>query len=431
MEEPTGPPARTAPTSAAPDRAAVLEHSLMALSELSRALDLSLDERGLAQLTLLNLMGHFGSPRGVLWLFDESHGRLVPAAAAGVTDGAAAAMAAALDSEAEGLRTQDVVTIGEAPALGHFAPLAGAHGLVALARFETPRARLGWVALGGRHPGGTARADERELLAASMGIVAAAFENQRLVRSLRRGHEELAAANAQLRELDRLRSQLLQNLSHEFRTPVAVILGAASCLHDLPDADARRTELLAMIESQAAIVRDMVAMLLDHAELMSPNASIACEPTDLRSMLHESVRAWTERLQAAPRVIDVKLPDERMRVQADPIRLRRVIDELVTNAVKFSPPGSPLAIHADRRPAPGGWRVELRVCDLGRGMSADELATAFEPFRQGDGTSTRRTGGLGMGLTACHRVVELMGGDMTLDSAPGQGTTVRVGLRAA
>lgn len=427
LPEPAHDPAEPADT----DLAARREHSLMALVELGRALDLRLNERELAQLALFNLVGHFGAPHAALWLRPEGGGPPEPAAAVGLPADAAQALAAHLGDLPAVWPAGELVRLSTAGWLGGFADLAPRTGLAAIARLEGQDDWLGYVALSAPRTRRFYDAVECELIAASLGIVSAAIENQRLVRSLHRGHAELAAANARMQELDQARSEMLQNLNHEFRTPIAVILGAASCLREPSMPEVQRQRFVEMIEKQAAQARDMFTMLLDHAELMSVRAEIACEPADLAGCVREVLAARSKALVAARREVEVVVTGEPLLALVDPERVRRVIDELVTNALKFSPAETPITIRAGRLAREGGALPFVEVVDRGRGMTAAERDVAFQLFRQGDGSSTRTAGGLGVGLPACQRIVELMGGSLVLESEFGRGTTARVTLRPA
>jgi signal transduction histidine kinase len=410
--------------------AAQREHSLLALAELGRALDLRLNEPELAQLALFNLVGHFGTPRAVLWLKPEEGGAMAPVAVSGMPMEAARALAAQLEALPAAWPAGETVRIATSSWLGAFADAAGEHGLTALARLEGQNDWLGFVALGAPRPDRFYSAFDRELIAASLGIVAAAIENQRLLRSLHRGNAQLAAANERMQELDRLRSEMLQNLNHEFRTPIAIILGAASCLRDVDPRDPRGAEFIDMIEHQSAQVRDMVMMLLDHAELMSLCAELPCEPIDIGTCIRDLIGSRATSFTANKHPVQVVATGDDLVGLAEPVRLRRAINELLTNATKFTSNGEPVTIRVERRSTANGDRIAIDVSDHGRGMSAQEIAVAFQPFRQGDGSSTRTAGGLGIGLTVCHRILELMGGSISLESEEGRGTTAHVELRA-
>lgn len=407
------------------------EHSLMAMVELARALDLRLNESELAQLGLFNLIGHFGAPHGVIWLRPEGGGPLEVAAVAGLPMDEARSLAAALDSLPAAWPAGETVRISTAAWLAGFGEAANRGRLKALARLEGQHDWLGFVALSSPRSGRFYGAIEGELLQASMGIVAAAIENQRLVRGLHLGHAQLAAANERMREMDRLRSEMLQNLNHEFRTPIAVILGAVSCLRERGLDEVHRGRFLDMVETHAAQVHGMVSMLLDHAELMSVRAELRCEPTDVVASVREAISLRSRGRAAAQQAVNVTTAAGPHSAQADPARLRRVFEELFHNALKFSPGDQAVTVHIERRTGEAGDIVAVEVSDHGPGMTAEQLAVAFQPFRQGDGSSTRIAGGLGIGLPACRRMIELMGGALALESEPGRGTTARVELRAA
>ncbi len=410
--------------------AAQREHSLMALVELGRTLDLRLGEEELAQLALFNLVGHFGAPHAGVWLRPPGGGPLGVTAVVGVASERAKALAKALDTLPDVWPEGQIVRLFTADWLGEVGDLARRSGLSALARLEGQDDWLGYVALAAPRTKPFYGPVDRELLQASLGIVGAAIENQRLVRDLRLGQQRLSAANERMQELDRVRSEMLQNLNHEFRTPIAVILGAASCLREPGLQDAHRQHFLEMVEKHAAQARDMIAMLLDHAELMSVRATLRTEPVDVGAMLREMI---VSRVKASGqrREIEIASMAGSLVAMADPGRLRRVLDELLANALKFSPPESPVSIRAERLPGASGEVVRVEVVDQGRGMTAQQLSAAFEPFRQLDGSTTRTAGGLGIGLTSVRRVLELMGGSVVLESEFGRGTTARIELVAA
>lgn len=419
------------PSTPTPNLAARREHSLMAMVELGRALDLRLNEGELAQLGLFNLIGHFGAPHGAMWLRPEGGGPLEPAAIAGLPADKARELGAALDQLPHAWPAGETVRISTAAWLAGFGAAAQESDLAALVRLEGQDDWLGFVALAAPRSGRFYGAIENELLQASMGIVAAAIENQRLVRRLRQGHAQLREANERMRDMDRVRSEMLQNLNHEFRTPIAVILGAVSCLREKGLGEDHRGHFLGMVETHAAQVRDMVTMLLDHAELMSVRAELRCEPTDVLACAREAVSARAKDLHGSKHTVEVTTLGSPLFALADASRLRRVFDELLTNAIKFSPGAVSIAVRIERRSGPAGEHLVVEVTDHGRGMTAEALAVAFQPFRQGDGSSTRVAGGLGIGLPACRRMIELMEGTLTLESEFGQGTTARVQLRAA
>jgi len=243
----------TPPSTQTANLAARREHSLMAMVELGRALDLRLNESELSQLALFNLVGHFGAPHGAMWLRPEGGGPLEPAAFAGLPADKARELGTALDQLPHAWPAGETVRISTAAWLAGFGAAAHDSGLAALARLEGQDDWLGFVALATPRSGRFYGAIENELLQASMGIVAAAIENQRLVRRLRQGHAQLREANERMRDMDRVRSEMLQNLNHEFRTPIAVILGAVSCLREKGLGEDHRGHFLGMVDRKSVV----------------------------------------------------------------------------------------------------------------------------------------------------------------------------------
>jgi two-component system OmpR family sensor kinase len=122
------------------------------------------------------------------------------------------------------------------------------------------------------------------------------------------------------------------------------------------------------------------------------------------------------------RTLDVALDAPEHELECDPILLRRALDNLLDNAAKYSETSTPVRLAV----TPKGTRAVLEVVDRGIGMSAEELERAFTPFWRADSSRTRRTGGVGLGLALARRIARVHGGDVTLTSAPGSGTTARL-----
>lgn len=227
-----------------------------------------------------------------------------------------------------------------------------------------------------------------------------------------------------LKELDRLKNEFIQNVSHELRSPLALVRGYAEMLDtgELGDLQPEQQVPVAVIARRARMLSDLVRgiTLILEAESNPPEP----EPTPL----DELTRAAVEDFQISVRQAGLKLRAEIVPdlppVGGSPIHLRRVLDNLLDNAVKFTPEGGSILV----RVRPDGDRVLLEVSDTGIGIPPDQQGRVFERFYQVDGSSKRRYGGVGLGLALVKEIVEVYGGQVALESVVGRGSTFTVSL---
>jgi signal transduction histidine kinase len=226
------------------------------------------------------------------------------------------------------------------------------------------------------------------------------------------------------REAERAKSELLSNISHELRTPLVPIKGYAELLlrRKVPEAKARQS--LAEIAEAADRLELVVQRLLDVAA-QDATLSVRREPVAVRPMLESVVTRWKAR-------VDDKHPITRRtardlpEISGDRRLLERCLDELVDNAVKFSPAGGPVSVTASlssNGDGDGSHAVRISVRDHGIGIPDDRLDRIFEDFSQGDSSPTRQFGGLGLGLALVRRVVHAHDGELTCETNPGEGST--------
>jgi signal transduction histidine kinase len=256
---------------------------------------------------------------------------------------------------------------------------------------KPPRAMLAELDIQGYHD----KADDPERLLLWVGV---GLKTHRLLRALR--------------ERERLQEELVANCSHEFRTPLNIIRGYAELLHagdfgSLPEAASRPLQwLLDATRGLQAGAMQVVRQWVSTAELAQELERLA------GLVLDEKAVRFTVDLSAAP-----------AGVTTDPVKLRTVLRNLVVNAAKFTAEGAiTLRISLD---AAG---LCFAVEDTGCGIAPENVTAIFEPFRQGDGSSTRRHGGVGLGLALSRKIVRLLGGELTVESTPGLGSTFTVML---
>ena len=227
---------------------------------------------------------------------------------------------------------------------------------------------------------------------------------------------------AEAQDLAKAKSDFLARTSHEIRTPLNAIIGMADSLSDEPMSDVVR-EVIGDMERAAVDLHDLLSRTLDHAKMQAEDVTPSFEPTEPREILKATETMW--RAKAAAKGLQFRLavaPDVPRQLPLDAFRLRQCLNNLIGNAVKFTEAGRiTLAAKAVRRH--GRDHLALIVQDTGIGMSADVQKSVFDPYRQADGSITRRFGGTGLGLAICRQLAGVMRGDIQLKSTEGAGSS--------
>jgi len=224
--------------------------------------------------------------------------------------------------------------------------------------------------------------------------------------------------------LSRLKSEFLANMSHEIRTPLNGVLGMAQIgLRHVND-PVRAEDAFKKISNSGSLLLGIVNDILDFSKIEAGKMAIECTPVDLGKVLTGVLELIDERARAKGLPIKVrKSPDFPMACRSDALRIGQVLLNLLSNAVKFTERGS-ITLAAELAEK----ELVFRVSDTGIGISAEEQRHIFAPFEQADGSTTRKYGGTGLGLTITQRIVELMGGSLGVESQPGVGSTFEVRL---
>jgi PAS domain S-box-containing protein len=244
---------------------------------------------------------------------------------------------------------------------------------------------------------------------------------------LREQIEALKVARRAAEEALRAKDEFLATLSHELRTPLNSVLGWTRILRYRFDDTASLRRGLEVIERNGAAQLRLIEDMLDMSRMMSGKLRVEMRETDVVAAALTAIDALTPTAAAKGVTLRTQITPGLPPVTGDPDRLAQVAWNLLANAVKFTPTGGvvDVAVHAE----PGG--VVLRVSDTGQGISPEFLPHIFEPFRQGDASTTRRHGGLGLGLALVHRIVDLHGGRVSAASdGPGRGAVFAVHLPA-
>ncbi|MEK6701909.1 MAG: ATP-binding protein [Planctomycetota bacterium] len=230
--------------------------------------------------------------------------------------------------------------------------------------------------------------------------------------------------NTALQEADaasRAKSEFLANMSHEIRTPMTAIVGYSNLLLDHTQTPSDRMECVQTICRNGEHLLSIINDILDISKIEAGKMTVERVPVSPVQLAHEvrsllDMRAGEKQLELKV-VQDWPLPEQ---ILGDPVRLRQVLVNLVGNAIKFTRSGSVTVRVAFDQAAS---MLHLQVRDTGIGMTKEQLANLFQPFSQGDTTTTRKFGGTGLGLSISRQLAEKMGGTLLVDSTPGQGST--------
>lgn len=227
---------------------------------------------------------------------------------------------------------------------------------------------------------------------------------------------------------NRAKSEFLANMSHELRTPLNAIIGFTEALLSgiFGAAPPKHSEYIQAIHQSGRHLLDLVNELLDMAKIEAGRLELFPAPVVLEELLADCL-GLVEALSARKGVaVTSGTVDPALRVVVDGVRLRQAVLNILSNAIKFTPAGG--AVRIESSAGPGGRGAVIVIADTGIGMTAEELVIAMEPFRQVNNYLTKSEAGTGLGLPLAKRFVEAHGGTLTMDSRPGDGTTVTITL---
>lgn len=298
----------------------------------------------------------------------------------------------AQSGRAAGLGTD---TLASASAL--FLPLSGSQHNVGVVGVKPRRAEI------------LDESDQRRLLDTCVGQIALAIERDQM---------SLEAYEARLEaESERLRSSLLSSVSHDLRTPLAVIAGASASVETLARerlSEQERTLIRSVVEESDRLAR-LVDNLLDMTRLESPALRLRMEPQIVEELVGSAL-ARAERMLAG-RAVEVSIPEEMIFVEADGLLVEQLLVNLLDNADKHTPPGTPISVSVKT----AGTRVEITVADRGPGLEPGAEQKVFEKFFRGDVRSPDARRGVGLGLAICKAIAEAHGGSIKARNREGGG----------
>ncbi|MGN6278382.1 MAG: ATP-binding protein [Sphingomonas sp.] len=237
----------------------------------------------------------------------------------------------------------------------------------------------------------------------------------------------LAEANSALAKALAAKTEFLATTSHEIRTPLNGILGMTQVMLADPKLAADTRERLGVVQSAGVTMRALVDDILDVAKMETGNMTIEHAPMDVCQVLTDVARVWRDQAEDRGIAFVLSVDDCPARVMGDAARLRQVVFNLLSNALKFTERGrielGGTVIETER-----GRRVRITVSDTGIGIAPDKIDEVFESFRQADASTTRRFGGTGLGLAICRSLTRAMDGEVSVESQIGEGTTFTVEL---
>jgi signal transduction histidine kinase/sensor domain CHASE-containing protein len=236
--------------------------------------------------------------------------------------------------------------------------------------------------------------------------------------------EQLSAAKSAADAANQAKSDFLANMSHEIRTPMTAILGFAENLTDPALSAAERLESVATIQRNGEHLLQIVNDILDVSRIESGRLALESIPCHPRELIEDVARMLRPRAEEKGLRFTIQF-DEPLptMVRTDPTRIRQVVVNLIGNAIKFTSAGEVrILVRAADAPIPGRRVLQFAVFDTGIGLAPQQIAGLFQPFTQADASTTRRYGGTGLGLTISKRLTQMLGGDLVVESVPGEGS---------
>ena len=233
---------------------------------------------------------------------------------------------------------------------------------------------------------------------------------------------------ADAREANELKDQFLATLSHELRTPLNAIIGWIHMLERDIESPERVHHAIDVIRRNAKLQAQLIEDILDVSRIISGKLTIERQALDLATLVETTLSGVLPAAALKQIQIAREIPEELPAIDGDPRRLQQVLGNVIANAIKFTPELGTVTVRCEVN----GNRLVIDVEDSGSGIAPELLPYIFDRFRQGDSRSTRRHGGLGLGLAIARHLVELHGGDIQASSeGPGRGTTFRIRLPVA
>ncbi len=260
--------------------------------------------------------------------------------------------------------------------------------------------------------------DEVQDLANSFNMMS--LQLRKSIGEIQESHEQLVRANEELKELDHLKSDILSNVSHELRTPLTTIRGYAESMADslLGPVSPDQEKGLRVMERSLNRLSLTIGQLLEFSRLSSGKISLDIRPFDILLLIRLIVNNLREEFEMREIDVAINMPESLPSVEADQEKIAQILENLIANSIKFTPPGGTVELIAHRTE----HGVKVTVRDNGVGIPEKEIPYIFDRFHQVDGSSTRRFGGLGLGLAIVKQLLDAHGARIDVFSKEGEGS---------
>ncbi|ALG73827.1 histidine kinase [Azospirillum thiophilum] len=300
-----------------------------------------------------------------------------------------------------------------------------------------PDGRVRWIA-GTCADVTRSRKSEQELRAAEDKLTRLAAETFALAEDLDRAREEADAARVAAENASSAKSRFLAMMSHELRTPMTAVIGMGDLLMGT-GLNEQQKAFVKTLRSSAGTLMTILNDVLDFSKIEAGQLTLEEIDFSLPRLVEDVVQLFLVRAAAKGLTLSASIADDTPRhIRGDPTRLRQVLFNLVSNAIKFTDRGAieiavwspdPPAAWSPEAPGPQPITLRFEVEDSGIGMTAEQRSRLFDAFVQADVSTNRKYGGTGLGLAICKRLVEVMGGEIAVSSAPGRGSVFRFSIR--
>ncbi|MBN2382395.1 hybrid sensor histidine kinase/response regulator [bacterium] len=246
-----------------------------------------------------------------------------------------------------------------------------------------------------------------------------------MVRAIRRNREDLESQISQLKELDKLREEFLANVSHEFRTPLTMIIGNTELILAglIGEISEEQREFLQPVYDEAHKLLQLITDVLNFSKIERGESELFLENVNLKEVSRQVIAEFMPLARLRKIMIYNEVPE--LTIAVDAVKFRQIIVHLISNALKFNGKEGKVRIKARVKPKEADDQenmLEIQVADTGIGIRPELLDNIFDKFRQGDGSATREYGGTGIGLTIVKSFTELHGGQVEVKSVVGKGT---------